>query len=44
MTIITIVVADLVNPIEVQEWLTANQDVVISKLFVQQNIFYVVYQ
>lgn len=43
MTIITIVVADLTNPVEVQAWLDAHPDTVVSRLFVQQNIFYVIY-
>lgn len=45
MTLTTIVIQDLTNPVELQQWFIDNPDVTIteSKIILQGNIFYVVY-
>jgi len=43
MTIVSIITVDPSNPTEVQGWLTANPAVVPQFMFVQNNIFYIVY-
>jgi hypothetical protein len=43
MTIITIIVADLGNPSEVQTWFDNNPAVITCQVLVQQNIFYIIY-
>lgn len=43
MTIITIITENPSQPVEVQTWLNENQDITVSKMFVQGNIFYIVY-
>jgi hypothetical protein len=43
MTLTTIVVADISNPIEVQAWMNANPQIVVEKMFIQQNVFYILY-
>lgn len=46
MVITTIVVADVTNPIEVQDWFNENPDKTMStvKVFLQNNVFYLIYE
>lgn len=43
MTITTIITADPSQPVEVQKWLDANPDIVIVRMMVSGNLFYVMY-
>lgn len=43
MTIVTIITNDPSQPTEVQAWLDANPDVIVARVLVNGNIFYVMY-
>jgi len=44
LSVVPIIVADLENPAEVQAWFMAHPTAIIFSIFVQNKIFYVVYQ
>ncbi len=44
MLIATVKVADNTNPVEVQTWFDEHSDATILRIFVNINIFYIVYE
>lgn len=43
MTIDTLIVVDPANPVEVQTWLNNHQEITTFKMYLQGNIFYLIY-
>jgi hypothetical protein len=43
MTIVTIIMDDPSQPVEVQAWLDANPDITISRMMVNGNFIYILY-
>lgn len=43
MTVATILVVDLTNPVEVQAWLDANPNITINNVAFQDHAFYIFY-
>jgi hypothetical protein len=44
MTIITVPVVDMTNPVELQAWLDKNSSASISRIMLSGSIFYIFYQ